>query len=406
MNKKYEFDFELIDLGDYKQQNDITWENIADIINDKYNVQHSESFYRKRYKYLLDEEVVTDSEVNKNDSVCCNSSCECSNISSISNTDESDLLRKIKIEKVKLSDERIQNNAYIRALAREETLKEIAKQAVEQMSNSKILELPDCIQENIGFNEAILVISDWHYGIICNNSWNKYDPDIAVQRLIKLKYETIRHCQENNVSKLYVINLSDLICGRIHLPLRLESRFDVITQTMRVSEILAEFLNDLSSYYKIEYYDCEDNHSRVEPNKANSLHLENFTRVIKWYLKSRLENNYRIIIHENNTFSDDIITFTCNGFNFAAVHGDKDRMSNVVESISLMTKQHFDVILTAHLHHFAADEINETVVIQNGSLVGPDTFATSIRKTAVPSQILLVVSKNNPTEAIYRIILK
>lgn len=406
MNKKYEFDFELIDLGDYKQQNDITWENIADIINDKYNVQHSESFYRKRYKYLLDEEVVTDPEVNKNDSVCCNSSCGCSNTSSISNTDESDLLRKIKIEKVKLSDERVQNNAYIRALAREETLKEIAKQAVEQMSNSKILELSDCIQENTGFNAAILVISDWHYGIICNNSWNKYDPDIAVQRLIKLKYETIRHCQENNVSKLYVINLSDLICGRIHLPLRLESRFDVITQTMRVSEILAEFLNDLSSYYKIEYYDCEDNHSRVEPNKANSLHLENFTRVIKWYLKSRLENNYRIIIHENNTFSDDIITFTCNGFNFAAVHGDKDRMSNVVESISLMTKQHFDVILTAHLHHFAADEINETVVIQNGSLVGPDTFATSIRKTAVPSQILLVVSKNNPTEAIYRIILK
>ena len=31
-NKKYEFDFELIDLGDYKQQNDITWENIANII--------------------------------------------------------------------------------------------------------------------------------------------------------------------------------------------------------------------------------------------------------------------------------------------------------------------------------------------------------------------------------------
>ena len=405
-NKKYEFDFELIDLGDYKQQNDITWENIADIINDKYKVHYSESFYRKRYKYLLDEEVVADPEVNKNESVHCDSTCGCSNAPNISNTDESDLLRKIKIEKAKLSDERVQNNAYIRALAREETLKEIAKQAVEQMSNSKILELPGCIQENTGSNEAILVISDWHYGIVCNNSWNKYDPDIAIQRLIKLKYETIRHCQENNVSKLYVINLSDLICGRIHLPLRLESRFDVITQTMRVSEILAEFLHDLSSYYKIEYYDCEDNHSRVEPNKANSLHLENFTRVIKWYLKSRLENNYRIIIHENNTFSDDIITFTCNGFNFAAVHGDKDRMSNVVKSISLMTRQHFDVVLTAHLHHFAADEINETVVIQNGSLVGPDTFATSIRKTAVPSQILLVVSKNNPTEAIYRIVLK
>ena len=126
-NKKYEFDFELIDLGDYKQQNDITWENIADIINDKYKVHYSESFYRKRYKYLLDEEVVADPEVNKNESVHCNSTCGCSNAPNISNADESDLLRKIKIEKAKLSDERIQNNAYIRALAREETLKEIAK---------------------------------------------------------------------------------------------------------------------------------------------------------------------------------------------------------------------------------------------------------------------------------------
>lgn len=405
MSKIYDFDKELIALGNSKMTSAMTWENIADTINDKYNEQYTESYYRKRYKSLLEENYFNNSDESTSGCPCGSDVCNCEQ-TEYADISDLDILRKIKIEKAKLSDERVQNNAYVRALAREETLKEIARQAVEQMSNSKILELPDCIQENIGSSEAILVISDWHYGIVCNNSWNKYDPDIAVQRLIKLKYETIRHCQENNVSKLYVINLSDLICGRIHLPLRLESRFDVITQTMRVSEILSEFLNDLSVYYPIEYYDCEDNHSRVEPNKANSLHLENFTRVIKWYLKSRLENNYRVIIHENNTFSNDIITFKCNGFNFAAVHGDKDRMSNVVESISLMTKQRFDVILTAHLHHFAADEINETVVIQNGSLVGPDTFATSIRKTAVPSQMLLVVSKNNPTEAIYRMVLR
>ena len=405
MSKIYDFDKELIALGNSKTTSAVTWENIADIINDKYNERHTESFYRKRYKSLLEENYSNNSNESASGCPCESEVCNCGQ-TEYADMNDLDILRKIKIEKVKLSDERVQNNAYIRALAREETLKEIAKQAVEQMSNSKILELPDTIQGNIGSNEAILVISDWHYGIICNNSWNKYDPDIAVQRLIKLKYETIRHCQENKVSKLYVINLSDLICGRIHLPLRLESRLDVIAQTIRVSEILAEFLNDLSVFYPIEYYDCEDNHSRVEPNKANSLHIENFTRIIKWYLKSRLNDNYRVVIHENNTFSDDIITFTCNGFNFAAVHGDKDRMSNVVGNISLMTKQHFDVVLTAHLHHFAADEINETVVIQNGSLVGPDTFATSIRKTAVPSQMLLVVSKNNPTEAIYRIILK
>ena len=56
-------------------------------------------------------------------------------------------------------------------------------------------------------------------------------------------------CRKNDVNKLHVVNLSDLISGYIHLTLRLQNRYDVITQVMDIAEILAEFLNNLSKYF-------------------------------------------------------------------------------------------------------------------------------------------------------------
>lgn len=38
---------------------------------------------------------------------------------------------------------------------------------------------PDCYSEN----EAVLVLSDWHYGMIANNVWNKYNTSIADERI-------------------------------------------------------------------------------------------------------------------------------------------------------------------------------------------------------------------------------
>jgi len=62
-----------------------------------------------------------------------------------------------------------------------------------------------------------------------------------------------------------------LIAGRIHLTIRFNSRIDVITQTIEVSELLAEFIDELSTYVPIDYYSVIDNHSRLEPNKKDAL---------------------------------------------------------------------------------------------------------------------------------------
>lgn len=55
------------------------------------------------------------------------------------------------------------------------------------------------------------------------------------------------------------------------------------------------------------------------------------------------------------------------------------------------------------MHHFQADEKNRTIALGNGTLMGTDTYAQKLRLSSTPSQNLIIASKDNVTECIYRI---
>lgn len=368
----------------------LKWTQIAAMFGETFGVFKDESKWRKEAKEILisDVETATSEEESLKD-------------------DLQELILKYKKERVKLSDERTQNNAYIRQLSREETLKEIALETAHIMSNKKMLETGlKTTYTSDGSSEAILQLSDWHYGIEVDTYWNKFNPTICKQRVSKLLNETIEFCHFFGVNKLHIVNLADLICGRIHLTLRLQSRIDVITQIMEVSEILAEFITELTNHgVDIEYYDCLDNHSRLEPNKGDSLDLESLVRITPWYLQERLKNNDKVHINANY-YDEDIIDFEVLGYKVCGVHGHKDKPGKVVEGLTLMTKQNFDLILTAHLHHFNTDEKNEVVIVSNGSLMGTDHYAKDLRLSSIPSQNLILVNNKSVVDYIHRVVLK
>ena len=369
------------------------WTDIAEMFNEVFNVDRDESTWRKEAKEML-----------------------ISNVEEFTSDEESlkenlrDLILKLKKEKIKLSDERVQNNAYIRRLAREETIKEIALQVAKEMDSKKLLYRPsdeDCYSfESDERNETILQLSDWHYGIEVNTYWNVFDTNVCRERITRLLEETIKFCEKFNVCKLYIVNLGDLICGRIHQTLRLQSRIDTISQIIEVSEILAEFISELTSKgIYVDYFDCLDNHSRLEPNKADSIDIETLARITPWYLKERLKENENVRIRANQ-YDDDIISFNIMGYKICGVHGHKDKPGRVVEGLTLMTQENFDLILTAHLHHFSSDEKNEVMVISNGSLMGTDQYAKDLRLSSIPSQNLILVNKNSVADYIHRVILR
>jgi hypothetical protein len=409
----------IVRMCSAKDSYQLSWDAIAVIMNEELNISRSESYYRKNFKngnflvrraaeYVADDDADYDSVTHDyvaqkvNDAIKDNS--EDKEIS-----DLQELLYTIKKERVKLRDERTQISAMIRKNARYEDVfelsRDIAHTIADEMSNKKFLDInsaKNVVYNNRG-NSAILELSDWHYGIDVNSYWNTYNPEVARKRVATLISETILKCHTNNVQDIWVVNLADLICGRIHLTLRLQSRIDVITQTIEVSEILAEALNALSNEgFTVHYIGCLDNHSRLEPNKSDSLDLESLARITDWYLKERLGNS--VVFHDNE-YSRDIITFNIGKYRIAGIHGDKDRPAEVVKHITLMTKQQYDLVLTAHLHHFSCDEQNETVVVSNGSLMGTDDYAEKLRLSSKPSQNLIIVTDKSVCDTIYRIVL-
>lgn len=379
-----------------KDAENVTWADIIDIIYANTLVKKSEKTLRKRRNQLLDELEQTN---------------ECEEHSDEDSPQEiiQNLIHDLKVERIKLHEERLQNNAYIRKIAREETVKEIAANFAREMSSKKLLapcKEPEIVTNNVeNIREGTLCISDWHYGIEINNYFNTYNPEICRERVSELLHEVIEIGEREGIRNINVVNLSDLIAGRIHLKLRLESREDVISQTMEVAEILAEFLTELSEHFnKVTYYDTLDNHSRLEPNKQDSLELETLVRIIPWYLNERLAEYPRILIHEN-TYADDIITFDIFGFKVAATHGHKDKPNKVIENMAAMTRRRNDLVLTAHFHHFSADEEHEMLRISNGSLMGTDQYANDLRLTSKPSQNFIISTPDNVMEVLYKITL-
>lgn len=354
----------------------VTWQTIADIANEKYGKNYNESTYRRNYWHKEDDEVAPNQPIS-----------------------EEDLnLRKLKI---KIRDERIQTNANIRALSREETIKEIALETAEKMSAKKLLYIPEKKIVTNKNKTAILNIGDWHYGISIDNKWNKYNTDIARERVAKLTKAVLEYCDFHKVERIIIAGLGDYISGIIHLPLRINNREDVLSQIINVSEIICEMITELSKDHLIEFYTVLGNHGRIDPNKKDSIQLENLERIVPWHIKHRLENNPNVKLDPEGEF--DMVTFEVNGFQFGCAHGDKDSMSSIVKNFVLMMRKPFDVIITAHKHHLGIEELNDCFVVMNPSLMGVDDFAKDLRVSSRPAQSLIMVGEKTPIECVYYI---
>lgn len=385
----------------------MTWEQLCGIMNHELGEEHWPNAYRRQYINWSGKKHVetafnweTAGTVQLNEGETSNET-DCSIIPNYIH-DLNELNREIAKARVKLSDELTQNRAYIRKMAREETLLEMANLVAKEMSSKKMLNTPILPISESNVREGILCISDWHYGIEVDNYFNCYNPVVCCERLAKLRDEVISKGKELKFTKLHVVNLSDLISGRIHLQLRIENRYDTVSQIMHVSELVCEFLSDLSEYFEIEYRDCLDNHSRLEPNKKDSLELESLARIIPWYMQERLKNNPRIKVLYN-TYADDIIDFKVFNFNVVAVHGHKDVPSKLINNMIAATRRRNDLVLSAHFHHFSADEEHECMRVSNGTLMGVDTHSQDLRLTNKPSQNLIIANKDNVTEFICKI---
>lgn len=310
-------------------------------------------------------------------------------------------LQELKKERIRLSDERAALNRRLRNEARKESMHDLITECAQSLKTEDNKIKPVCVEEEFE-KAAILTLSDFHFGLEINEFNNVYNADVFYQRLNKILGKTIEYIQLNKVRTLYVLGLGDYMSGIIHTTTRIENRENIVQQVIKVSEALSQMLTELSKFVEIYYYDVTDNHGRVFPNKDDWENEDNFSLFVRWYLDARFKDNEYIHIMQN-TYSNEIGVVKIFGRNYAFTHGHRDKISNIVQNLSLMTKKFYDAIFMAHCHHYEANEIHGTYVYMNGTLSGTDMYANNERKTSNPSQNLFILNSNDGIECQYLI---
>lgn len=298
--------------------------------------------------------------------------------------------KELEILKVQFQDQRREYSKYLRLEARWQHLIDEMKSSIKELPSLDFSK-GDYIKGDI---EASLIISDWHLGLECSNYWNTFNYEVARKRIEKLKQKVINYCRLHSVKTLHIEILGDMINGAIHLGTRVESEEDVMSQSMRCAEIVSTFVYDISKEIEnVKVYTVNGNHGRVTANKNDSIETENFERLIPWYMKTRLEGSKNIEICEN-LYDDTISHYMIGDKHIFSAHGHLDRLGEVINNYSRMFKVIADEVHLGHFHsYYEKDEHGSTIVV-NGTLSGVDTYAKSIRKTGVPTQILKIYGED------------
>ena len=315
---------------------------------------------------------------------------------------------QLQKERIRQKDERRNFENLVRNEARWETLFDMIKDGLDNLEyNHKLNIYPYEIRGSE--SEAILILSDWHIGVEINTPSNVFNIEVAKERVDKLIKETIKHCKNNNVTKLHVVLAGDLVQGIIHVNSRLRQNENIINQVLIASELVTDLIASLSqSIRRVEVYNVNGNHGRVNANIKESLDEENFESLVYEIVKLKLDiikERERIAynVHFNENEFKDISLIDVMNKKVAVSHGHKDRKQNTaLDKLNhLLDEYRVDELITGHFHNV---RLGDGVTV-NGALSGSDDFAQSKRFNNNPSQILKIYFDDN-TECLFDINLK
>ena len=372
---KVEFLEQQLDLLKRKQKDsNIEWQDIADFRSDYNGESEHRDTIRKGSKLLY--EYLDAGWVHEPTEM------------SISESDE---IIRLKKERQKLSDARVEYNRQIRQEARKESYSEMVKRIICENVEPTDLKVQ---YHTFNSNTDLLVhLTDLHTGIEINTWNNKFNQDILKERIEKFTSEILKIRDLHKSENCYLV-IGEILSGIIHNNLRLPNNMDLMEQFKYVSELISAMLIRIANHFNHIYvYVTPGNHSRVSPKKEDSLDGENMDVLLPFYLKAKLQNINNIDICENN-IDPEIAMFNIRGNNVFASHGHKDNPASVVQNFTMMFGIKPDIVLLGHRHLNGLTTVYNTKVIESGCCSGTDQYAMSIRKTNRPEQTVSVVGQD------------
>ena len=326
------------------------------------------------------------------------------------NIKDEDTLSLLDAKRIELQKERQkffdQRNAYsklLRERSRQEELNEILTEAVKSGN------LPQLNYQRVEIepsdNDLLISLNDIHYGANVQNYWNTYNSDICREMMCRYLDRIISIGETHNSENCIVWANGDEISGNIHQSIAVTNKENVIEQIKGVSELIAEFLAELSKHFRqVIFVSVSGNHSRIDPNKDRALTSERLDDLVEWYLSARLQNFENVIIGTpdihttaaaNSVKVDETMyLIDIRGKTYCGVHGDFDGSAGKVQALQTMAGKPLYAVLSGHLHHNKTDEVQGVKTIMAGSFLGMDDYCVQKRIFGKAEQMVCVCDES------------
>lgn len=296
---------------------------------------------------------------------------------------------EFQVERQKFFDQRNAFNKLVRERSRQEELNEILVAAIQSGSLPQLnYEYHEVIPSD---NDLLVSLNDIHYGATVNNYWNTYNSDICREMMRKYLDNVIQIAHTHGSENCVVWANGDEISGNIHKSITVTNKENVIEQIKGVSELIAEFIAELSKHFAtVTFVSVAGNHSRLDPNKDNALVSERLDDLIEWYLAARLQSFENVIVGGGEKVDETMYLIDVRGKTYCGVHGDFDGSPSKIQALQTMARKPLYAVLSGHLHHCKIDDVQGIRTIMAGSFLGMDDYCVQKRIYGRPEQMVCV----------------
>lgn len=372
-------------ICDNKKLLGVTWEGVAEIINEELGLSHGESAYRKWFKaYSQGRESV---------------------VEETASTEELDKLttKKLEIQKerVKLSAEKTEINKWVREQGRTELIYDKVVEAIGNLEPLKVRELK--IDTSKGEKHLLVDLADSHYGRkgtiegLEGEVLADYSVEIFEERMWALRDKIVALCIKEDINNITVLNLGDSVDGMLRMSQLQFIQLGMADQTMGYAEFMSHWLDELSSHSvigSIEYRTVLGNHSESRPlnSQRGDFKNENMERITTWFIKERLKNNAKVNVHEAKSLT----YFSIFNTNILATHGQEERnLENSIKDYTNIYNKKIHILKTGHLHHLSnktigMDSGQNIEYIQSPAICGIDEYSMTLKKVSNAGTLITV----------------
>lgn len=315
------------------------------------------------------------------------------------------------IDRQKMRDLTRQVNEIYRSESRSELLRETIAEAI---TNLDPVVIPFSPINNEGEKTLVVGIGDLHYGAkikvegLMGETINEYDSEVFEKRMWKLLGEIETICEKENIGEVAVFLVGDLIDGMLRQSQLMKLQYGMIESTMRLSEFLAQWLNELSVCALVSVCAVSGNHSEVRPlgSKKGQFEDENLEKIVMWYLAERLYENDSIMVQPE---VKKLHLVEVRGFNFLLLHGDGEKKIDQIarDAVNLYGRS-IDFFVCGHKHReqelpSGMTSDGNSTIIRVPSVCGVDSFANSKGYGGRPGAVATVIEKGYGRRCVYPI---